>query len=301
MRIALKVDVDTLRGSIEGVPRLADILRRHSADATFLFSLGPDHTGRSIFRMFRPEMIRKVSRTSVVQHYGIRTLLYGTLLPGPDIGRRAARELRQIATEFEVGVHAWDHVAWHNHVARANPTWTRRHMELAVARFREIFGSAPAVHGAAGWQMNTTAFALEREMGFRFASDTRGTGPFLPVLDSASANGAAGIPQLPTTLPTFDELLGRDGWTEANLHEALVRATAGGGDHVFTLHAELEGGLLAPVFERVLEGWKAQGARFVTLGALAADLDTNKLPRVRVTQGRIPGRAGTLALQESPG
>ena len=301
MRIALKVDVDTLRGSLEGAPRLAQLLRKHAARATFLFSLGPDHTGRSIFRMFRPEMIAKVSRTSVVQHYGIRTLLYGTVLPGPDIGRRAAREMRSIADAgFEVGVHAWDHVAWHNGVARAAPAWTRRQMQLARDRFAEIFGTAPAVHGAAGWQMNPAAFALEHELGFRYASDTRGTGPFLPLLDAPpGAATAAVIPQLPTTLPTFDELLGREGWTESNLHEALLRATENGGDQVFTLHAELEGGLLAPVFERLLIEWKARGAQFVTLGDAAAGLELARLPLVRVGSGRVAGRAGTLALQDT--
>ncbi len=306
MRIALKVDVDTLRGSIEGAPHLAQILRRHGARATFLFSLGPDHTGRSIFRMFRPEMLAKVSRTSVVQHYGIRTLLYGTLLPGPDIGLRATAQLRQIASEFEVGVHAWDHVAWHNRVARASNLWTQRHMERAVARFTEIFGSAPQVHGAAGWQMNPAAFALEKDLGFRYASDTRGTGPFVPLLGDvrASADDASGthapdvaIPQLPTTLPTFDELLGRDGWNESNLHDTVLSASAGTADHVFTLHAELEGGKLAGAFERLLRGWKAHGADLVSLGDLAAGLDPRSLPRARVIHGRVPGRAGTLALQ----
>jgi hypothetical protein len=35
-----------------------------------------------------------VKRTSVVSHYGVKTLMYGTLLPGPDIGRRGADILR---------------------------------------------------------------------------------------------------------------------------------------------------------------------------------------------------------------
>ena len=38
-RIALKVDVDTLRGTLEGVPRLVELLKRRGAGATFLFSL----------------------------------------------------------------------------------------------------------------------------------------------------------------------------------------------------------------------------------------------------------------------
>ena len=89
-RIALKIDVDTLRGTREGVPRLQALLQRVGAGATFLFSLGPDHTGRAILRVFRPGFLSKVARTSVVEHYGVRTLLYGSLLPGPDIGKREA-------------------------------------------------------------------------------------------------------------------------------------------------------------------------------------------------------------------
>jgi hypothetical protein len=88
MKLALKVDVDTFQGTRKGVPRLLELLKKHDAGATFLFSLGPDHTGRAIKRAFRRGFVAKVSRTSVLSHYGLRTLLYGTLLPGPDIGRR---------------------------------------------------------------------------------------------------------------------------------------------------------------------------------------------------------------------
>ena len=48
MLLALKIDVDTLRGTREGVPNLVVLLKKYGADATFLFSLGPDHTGRAI-------------------------------------------------------------------------------------------------------------------------------------------------------------------------------------------------------------------------------------------------------------
>ena len=90
MLLALKIDVDTLRGTREGVPNLIMLLKKHAADATFLFSLGPDHTGRAIKRIFRQGFFGKVRRTSVIKHYGLKTLLYGTVLPGPDIGRRCA-------------------------------------------------------------------------------------------------------------------------------------------------------------------------------------------------------------------
>ena len=59
-RLALKVDADTYRGTLIGVPRLVELLRREKAGATFLFSLGPDHTGRAIKRVFRPGFFGKV-------------------------------------------------------------------------------------------------------------------------------------------------------------------------------------------------------------------------------------------------
>lgn len=73
-RIVLKIDVDTLRGTREGVPNLARIFDRFAARATFLFSLGPDHTGWAMRRVLRPGFLKKVSRTSVVEHYGVRQL-----------------------------------------------------------------------------------------------------------------------------------------------------------------------------------------------------------------------------------
>jgi undecaprenyl phosphate-alpha-L-ara4FN deformylase len=149
MLLALKIDVDTLRGTREGVPRLIEILRRHDAGATFLFSVGPDHTGRAIKRVFRPGFVRKVRRTSVVQHYGFPTLLYGTLLPGPDIGKRAGDIMRRTRDEgFDIGLHAWDHVRWQDGVDGGCAEWTGGEMQRACERYTEIFKEPPRVHGA---------------------------------------------------------------------------------------------------------------------------------------------------------
>src|SRR6516165_4351585 len=235
--IALKIDVDTYRGTREGVPRLADLLIRLGARATFLFSLGPDHTGRAIKRAFRRGFMGKVKRTSVLQHYGLKTLMYGVLLPGPHIGRGCRAAMQEIAGRgFEVGVHTWDHVRWQDGVARASEAWTRRELVLARDEFIAVFGRVPLVHGAAGWQMNRYVPALQQELGFRYASDTRGEGPFLPLLDQT----VGAVPQLPTTLPTLDELIGRSDLQAADPVDHLLALTAAGpaGEHVFTLHAE---------------------------------------------------------------
>ena len=298
MQIALKVDVDTLRGTREGVPALVRVLQGAGAGATFLFSLGPDHTGRAIRRVFRRGFLSKVSRTSVLEHYGLRTLLYGTLLPGPDIGRREGPQMRLVRDAgFEVGVHCYDHVAWQDFLMQRDAAWTARQMRLAVDRFSAVFATTPRVHGAAGWQMNAAALALEEELGFAYASDTRGTGPFVPII-----NGRRGrVPQLPTTLPTLDELIGLDGQTAGNVHETYLQRTRRviGPPQVFTLHAELEGMKLLPVLERLLRGWSAQGHELVSLGTLCNTLDIGALPACAVYSGAVPGRSGNLACQQS--
>src|SRR5439155_746200 len=219
MIVALKIDVDTLRGTREGVPKLVDLLKMHDAGASFFFSVGPDRTGRAIRRVFRPGFMRKVQRTSVVQHYGVRTLLYGTLLPGPDIGRRADDVMRHVRDEgFEVGLHSWDHTGWQDGVGDADAAWTGRQMQLGCERFTEIFKEAPLAHAAAGWQMNLHALRLTQTLGFEYCSDGRGSHPHLPVWNAELIR----CPQLPTTLPTLDELIGTDGITPENVAERLL-------------------------------------------------------------------------------
>src|SRR5580658_946359 len=148
-RIGLKVDVDTLRGTREGVPRLVSLFKKHAVGATFYFSVGPDHTGRAMRRVFRKGFAQKVARTSVIKHYGLKTLLYGVLLPGPDIGREAGAEMRAVhEAGFEVGLHTYDHVRWQDFVASADAAWTRTEFERGMSAFERIFGFPARSHAA---------------------------------------------------------------------------------------------------------------------------------------------------------
>ena len=309
--LVLKIDVDTYRGTREGVPQLVRMLQAHGAQATFLFSLGPDHTGWALRRALRPGFFSKVSRTSVVEHYGFKTLMYGTLLPGPDIGKQCAAELRAVRDAgFECGIHTWDHVLWQDNVAKRGAAWTVDMMRQAEARYAQVFGVAPHTHGAAGWQMNAAAFGQHDAAGYRYASDGRcvlnqngtlahaGDGPHR----LADGTRTLDCVQLPTTLPTLDELLGCeiDGVTitTANIAAFLLKLTAGATrDHVYTLHAELEGQKLAPIFEQLLAGWQAQGYRLASMGEYFDKVKDQPLPVCPITWGELPGRSGQLMVQ----
>ncbi|MGB6353065.1 MAG: polysaccharide deacetylase family protein [Steroidobacteraceae bacterium] len=296
-RIGLKVDVDTLRGTREGVPRLVALLKKHGVDATFYFSVGPDHTGRAMRRVFRKGFAQKVARTSVLKHYGLKTLLYGVLLPGPDIGRSAGAVMRGVHDAgFEVGLHTYDHVRWQDYVAHATAAWTRAEFERGVEAFRRVFGFLPQSHAAAGWQINAHGLELEQEYGLHYASDTRGGPPFFPAL----ARGASACPQLPTTLPTFDEILGVGGVDESSIAEAVFSLSRAApqedGLQVFTLHAELEGMLLLDAFESLLVKWREAGASIVRMAAIREAAMHRPLPTRAVVMGEVAGRSGLLAV-----
>ncbi len=308
--MTLKVDVDTYRGTREGVPALVRMLLGAHADATFLFSLGPDHTGWALRRLLRPGFLQKVSRTSVVEHYGLKTLLYGVLLPAPDIGHGCADEMRSVRDAgFECGIHAWDHVVWHDNARHEDAGWTTKMMQRAYERFSTIFGVRPSTHGAAGWQMNPHAFRELDAFGFAYASDGRaclnhdGTlyDPAAGPYRIGHGESAMACIQMPTTLPTIDELLGQviDGRVidTDSIVATILGLTAIPRDHVFTLHAELEGQKFAPIFQRLLSGWKSQGYEMASMATYYAKLDRESLPVAEICWGAIPGRSGEVILQ----
>ena len=221
--------------------------------------------------------------------------MYGVLLPGPDIGVKTAAEMRAIhEAGFECGIHTWDHVYWQDNVRSQDQEWTEKQMQKSFNRFVAIFGAPPVTHGAAGWQMNGHAFEQIDAWGMRYASDGRGHSPYLPVVDGRQLSHV----QMPTTLPTLDEVLGVDGVDEHTVAAWMLKHTENNPhDQVFTLHAELEGQKLAPIFEQLLEGWRAQGHTFATMGDYYATLDRSTLPSYPVTWGEIPGRSGELIVQ----
>jgi hypothetical protein len=141
------------------------------------------------------------------------------------------------------------------------------------------------VHGAAGWQINPYVPGIERDLAFEYASDTRGSGPFRPVVDGRPC----GVPQLPTTLPTLDELLG----VADHPLEAIISPEPC--DHVFTLHAELEGGAYLWTFETLLKAWRDSGFELTDLATYFRTLNPAQLPLHEISTGSVEGRSGTLA------
>ena len=296
IRLALKIDVDTDRGTRFGVPNLLADLADSGIPACFLFSLGPDQTGRAITRIFRPGFFSKVSRTGVLQLYGVRTLLNGTLLPAPHIGRRNLRAMRDVRDAgFEIGIHCYNHYHWQDHLWRMSIAEVRGEFVAARAEFLRIFGRPALTAGAAGWQSNALSREVYDEAGLLYSSDTRGRHPFFPRIDGHVFSTL----EIPSTLPTLDELLGRPKYPEGQILTHYLSRLRQDALNVFTLHAEIEGMARRRLFRALLSAWKASGVEFVRLDEVAKELLANRpaIPVCDQVFAPIDGRTGTVALQ----
>jgi undecaprenyl phosphate-alpha-L-ara4FN deformylase len=302
MQVALKIDVDTHQGLKLGVPRLAEFLERERIVASFFISMGPDNSGRAILRVFRNRgFIRKMMRTHAVGMYGLRTVLSGTLLPARPIAMAFPEIVRGLRDRgFEVGVHGYDHVRWQDGIDRIGEDGIRAELDRGFETYRAIFGEAPSSFAAPGWRANAASMRLLDERGIVYHSDTRGRAPYRCAVDGRVFS----TPEIPTTLPTLDEVMGGEELRDAADPDAVARFYLGRMSahslNVHTIHAETEGSGQFESFAAAIRALKSRGAEFVRLDEIARGLDRARIPACEVIRATLPGRAGWVAAQGPP-
>jgi undecaprenyl phosphate-alpha-L-ara4FN deformylase len=298
--LGIKVDVDTYRGMEEGVPRLMRVFSARGIRASFFISMGPDNSGKAVLRFFTKRgFLAKMLRSNAVVMYGIRTALSGTLLPARQIARSFPQLFRALTERgHEVGVHGYDHVRWHDRLPLMSYEETREEIEKARNLFKEITGCEPEGSAAPGWTCSPRQLAIQDTLPMLYHSDCRGECPFFPVMRGTIRRHL----QVPTTLPTLDELLGSG---ERRSKDALSRYYVGrittAPSHVLTVHAEAEGMGWKEWFDELLGELAGEGVRFMRLRdiACAALADARRIPLCELIMGNLPGRAGQVAIQTS--
>ena len=291
--IAIKVDVDTYEGTRDGVPKLLEIFERFGVRATFYFSMGPDNSGKAIRRIFtRKGFLKKMLRTRAPSVYGLRTMLYGTLLPPPIIAAAFPDVLRRTAAMgHETGIHCWDHVKWHDLLPWMPKKTVAMELGRACALYEEIMRCRPKTTAAPGWTVSADSLEIQDAMTLSYCSDSRGSAPFYPRMGERRFATL----QVPTTWPTMDELLGENGITAENINDHYLSCLKPG-LNVHTIHAEMEGKAMVPQFVDLLERLQQCNARFITL-AEAARESAAAAADAPLAMGELAGRAGLVAIQ----
>jgi undecaprenyl phosphate-alpha-L-ara4FN deformylase len=298
--IALRVDVDTRRGLERGVPRLLDLFSSHHVVASFFIVFGPDRSGRAVRRLFvHRGFARRMWRLGAPLRYGFSTMVAGTLVPSLPVGTARPDFLRRIMAEgHEVGMHGHDHVRWQDRLEHLGRNEIAHELAMAAAAYRRAVGRPPLSSAAPGWRTNEQALLAQERYHLLYASDVRGHCPFRPV----AGGSALATVQIPVTMPTIDEIYAWDGAERRMPEGALVRALEPGRLNVLAVHAEVAGQAALPSLERFLTRAREQHYTICRLEDVARELcrSRRELPRCEVRQGRVPGRAGTLAMQGEP-
>ena len=289
IKLAIKIDIDTLKGYLEGLPNLLDILKENEVRASIFFSLGPDNSGRALRRIFRKGFISKMLRTKAPTAYGIKTLFYGTLLPAPMIVKSKPDLIRRAINEgHDCGIHSWDHVYWQDKLPKMTREIIRNEFNKAMELYEKISGERAKSCAAPGWQVTCDSLSVQDELEFDYCSDVRGYAPFIPEIEGEKFR----TPQVPSTLPTMDELLGTIPADKLNdyymklLHDGL---------NVHTIHTEMEGGIMKEIFRDFILKCRNANVKFMTLREA---LNASELIQSRIEMGNLKGRAGKVAKQK---
>lgn len=261
------------------MPALLRLLDEYQIKASFFFSLGPDYTLYP-FADRIPRFLRQ-------------------RLPVSYIGKRCRDNLLAVAAAgHDIGISAFTPSNWKQDVAFQSAEWTRDELALACDAFTDLFGEAPRCFAAPGWQINAHLLEEEQRLGFDFASDVRGQHIFLPELQGVRSD----CPQIPTTLPTLDELLMQKEIHYENLHQFLYAACQRimPNGEVFSISAEREGRMLLKVFERLLVMWKGGQWEVRSMSELLARVADAPLNHHLVGWGTVDGRVQHVAMQSTP-
>jgi len=290
--VGLRIDVDTYRGTKIGVPALLKLLDLLDIKATFYFSVGPDNMGRHVWRLLRPKFLIKMLRSRAASLYGWDILLKGTFWPGPLIAKNLKQPIIDTKNSgHEIGLHAWDHQQWQSSILNMEQGRIERHIAKGMDELADIIGEVPQTSAAPGWRCNDTVLQAKNSFPFLYNSDCRGTNIFHPIVAGKVLQQA----QIPVTLPTYDELIGVSGISEANYNDYLLKLIRPKELNVLTIHAEVEGIVCFDLFHDFLLKGIEQGIKFVPLIELYHSksdfIETN------ICQQELPGREGLVAVQ----
>jgi hypothetical protein len=246
--------------------------------------MGPDASGRAVLQLMKnPRFLRKMLRTNAGRLYGMKTALYGTLLPSPMIALSFPELVEQILSGgHEVEFHAWDHRRWQDELLVRSPDWIQDWFQKGIDAYKKLVNRTPSSFGAPGWIIDDRALKIAGAYSFNYLSCTRAKAPFI--------HETSGLMEIPSDLPCLEEIGIEDGVSK------ILDLLRGGGMHVLPVHAEVEGGVWNRYFIELLETVSGMDYRVVPLSKIWDVLQRETLPVSKYRMELLPGRSVPCAV-----
>jgi len=292
--LGLIITVSTAKGAERGVANLLEILKKYNLHATFLLNIGVDRRGRKMRNLFNIDYLKKVLRTKSYQVYSLSTALNGFLKPGVQMKKWIPLFKKLHDHHHEVGIYAYDATYWEEQIHDSPESDIRFEINKALMRFKEIFNFSAKVTGAPNFQTHHLVCKIQDDSDFLYATDTRGISPFYPHHHLKTYQTL----QLPTTLPTLDELLGMPDFSLENCQNHYLDLITSNEYNVMTIRAEWEGATYLQWFESFI---KLCIEKNITIMPLKNFIPLLKdVPVCELIQITLPGRPEKVAAQGKP-
>ena len=293
--LGLRIAVKTYKGTRDGVPALSTLLSENNASGTFFFSIGPDNSGRNLWRLLNPFYLIKIFRENAIKLYGLNAIFKGLLWPGPDIGLKLSETLKAIQeTNHEVALYALDQHKWQMNISKYSKEKAENEIVCAMEKWNNIFGKLPQSAGNPSWQLSSNwldYFETDYAHKLLYRSDCRGSEIGYPEIDNKTYSTL----QIPTTLPTFDEAIGSHGVNEYNYNKYILDKILPGQLNVLTINAEVEGISYYNLFKDFIIKCRLYNIEVVPLIELyKRNRKTKNI--FHVSMEKIAGREGKLAV-----
>ncbi len=197
----LRIDVDTIKGLIEGVPQALDILNDIGIQATFFITTGPDRTGRNLFHLHQRK--KSYLKRNPLRKYGLKQILYGLLLPAPlmESQRDIIKEI--VRKGHEVGLHGYDHYHWANYFHKMSDEEISSCLKKGVHILTRILGRRPTGFASPAFKWSPSSLMVQSRLDFIYSSDMHGNTVFYPQVGTKTLK----ILQIPISQPLIEELV----------------------------------------------------------------------------------------------
>lgn len=190
-QFGFRVDIDTIKGFIHGVPRLLAVFNNVGIKATFALTTGPDRSLFNIVNLFPPlakyfGINRKISgKDNWKKHFPgiINRINSSQIHRGPFFTNPFDRELfikadkehmivKNIQRQgHEVILHGYDHFLWANCLENLTQAEQETLLIRGIKEFRKITRKKPKGFAAPAFNITPSLLPLLKEKGFKYCSN----------------------------------------------------------------------------------------------------------------------------------